>query len=419
MYSSGRMLTASVEYYKDVALPGRSSNLDLQTIKLEMTPVEEDHLMQFKSVIFVVDVSTSMFYTLETVKASLLAFRDVVIGRKLTQASSAADDELFRRKCHVELIVFNEKVKHVWSSKTTLDLTFESAVTDISVGGQTNMGDALKLAFSKCETDRVSWIVVLTDGLSNHGSCQTLASFTSLAESKPANSKIISLGYGNRFDPNILMAIGDFTFLEDEEQIALFVGSLWHEVSNSKFFNVSIEEGPEKIIGTHKIGTLFNERKVVFGTIAQSSYPVKFSFLELTTSGPVQNTRVCHPSIEVGKTLSIDVMNAYYSSETARYTDMIYRDAKASVSDKATLENIKESVKKWTDQVSIQYREQILRLIERLYNSTGDLYRTATISAASLATAAKTQSSYTNKEYMTPKSVSTAKKTLEYARTHQ
>jgi uncharacterized protein YegL len=407
------MLQLQSEVWNNISFPGKTLP-SLWTVKLGMTLVPSPYMMKAKTVIFVVDVSGSMTNALGSVKASLLAFRDVVCGDDVS-------DEIFRRECNVELITFNDVAKRVWSSRSSpSSSSFEHSITSLRCGAGTNMGDALQLAFDSHPADQVSWIVILTDGQPNAGKYQTLESFKRLATRKPEYAKIVTLGYGTEIDTSILMAIGSFTYLENIETISRFMGAFVHEVTTSKFFNVRYlpRDNSEVVIGTADVGVMFNEREVVFGDRRIDGHP------EDTASRTIVFSELCEDSI---KKVKIEcqpmvisdhppryVVEAYYLSKAAQYINILHQSPNMSMVDE-----IGRKVGVWTDECASEARERVLKFVERLKRARGYNIQAILNSAASEGEAALTRTSYTIEQYMSPAARVSAEKTITRSKDYQ
>ena len=399
-------------FWKSVKYGGKSDPVSLLTVEVSTTP-KEQYMMENKTVIFLVDVSGSMENALPSVKASLLAYRDTVIGEGFPD-----DDMLFRGRSHTEIITFSDKIKEVWSSRTSVT-TFNDAVASLKSGGRTNMGDGLRAAFAKCSPNNISWIVVLTDGDSNVGECQSLDSFRRLIFDKPKYTKIITLGYGINFKPEILTCIGSFTYLEDIETITYLMGSLYFEISTCKFFEVRIGvlfASLRIVIGSYNVGTMSNDRKFVLGAIMPpGTIPgppfdsVQTHFAVLTPEGIKEEIRTDKAILSLEENLPVHINQAYYTSKTAKYIEKLYKDATTN-RDARVPNKIKASVEKWTDE-ALPYKENVLRIIEKLGKSQGSERAAAIRMAISGGKAAQAQTSYIDRSYMSPASISAAQHT--------
>ena len=196
-----------------------------------------------KEIIFLVDISGSMQRSMKKVKSSLLAFRDSIVGKSPMEMETLEPeerDQLFRNTVRTRIITFSNDANEAWSSSDS-EATFESVILSLRSEAMTNMGDALKMAFQKTESNIFTWIIAFTDGESNQGPCRTADSFQKLAAKKPLNSKIVSLGYGNRFDPEVLNVVGTFVYVENSEMIPVVLGNLAEEIMTSITFNCVID----------------------------------------------------------------------------------------------------------------------------------------------------------------------------------
>ena len=184
-----------------------------------------------KRVIFLIDVSGSMKRSLKHVKASLMAFAE------LLDRYNSNHEFITSTSVDVDVVAFNDVITNIWPAETS----FAHAVGQMKADGMTNMGDAIVKAFASVKDDEATWIAVLTDGVSNTGCAISLEAFTDLAKKRPRNVKMLSLGYGTHFDVDILTTLGTFIYLQDEEMIPSVMVSLFHEVMTSRHFVCVIE----------------------------------------------------------------------------------------------------------------------------------------------------------------------------------
>ncbi len=214
---------------------------DIIHVQIEMN--NDDIFFTGKEVIFLIDISGSMESSMKKVKSSLLAIRDSIVGKSSLEMMKLEPDErdnLFRNTINVRLITFSNDATEVWSRES--DSTFENAVINLHTEAMTNMSDGLKMAFEKVHPDLFTWIIVMTDGESNMGPCRTANSFQKfVTRTKPLNSKIVTLGYGNKFDPEVLDVVGNFVYLENAEMIPVVLGNLAEEIMTSIGFNCTID----------------------------------------------------------------------------------------------------------------------------------------------------------------------------------
>ena len=141
--------------------------------------------------------------------------------------------------------------------------------------GGTNMGAGIELAYKLKDPSRATWIIVMTDGVSNIGAYQTPDSFKELSRRRPLNSRIITLGYGTEFNAEILKNLGEYTQFDNQEQIATVFGSLAFEVMNTWGFNarISILNKPDEyqmlkiVIGQEDIGSLYPDKIFRYGCV--------------------------------------------------------------------------------------------------------------------------------------------------------
>nr|QBK93142.1 MAG: von Willebrand factor type A domain protein [Pithovirus LCPAC403] len=171
-----------------------------------------------REVILLVDVSSSMKPILDIVKASLKSFRDLI-----SEESKMMDEEI-----DIKLIIFN--------SKATI---FTDEVDKIKVGGRTNISDALNLAFNISSKDKMTWIILFSDGEPNSGIISE-ESFRSFIGVKPERTRIICAGFGKDSSPSILPIIGDFKYIKDINEIDPFFKNVVFEIISATCMNLKI-----------------------------------------------------------------------------------------------------------------------------------------------------------------------------------
>jgi len=371
--------------------------------------------MQHKSVIFVVDVSASMSEVLPMVKSSILAFRKVLFP----DAASAASSILWR--ANIFVVTFSDDAQILWSDKIATN-TFEDAVSSMDVQNSTNMGAGIELAFSLANPEKATWIVVLTDGISNKGRHQTAEAFVALAKTAPKSSKIVSVGYGSEFDPHILNAIGDFQHVSSAEDIPKLMGALAHEVSTASLFggfisgpacfgNVGfvdtadstiVRPMPKVVIGDRYIGVLSTGRKFLFGFVPgeQNSWlhgaRLVMHGLAITETGLLYTTVNLPMFSDSTKIAPDNIRLAFYQAEGARIISGFYFDR--SKNPKPLVDAARATLELWlADPVAIEQRETVLRIANEILRPAVGLRN-----AVHVASSASKQNSYVLDAYATP-----------------
>lgn len=247
MCSNSALFTFTANSYSKIKYQNKIRDI----IHVKLTSNAERHKLTLnKEVILVIDLSQSMYSSLNNLKSALLTFRDLIIGHcsnyddndyiNILNLSPESKDDIFRNTIYVTLITFNESAKEIWSSRSS-NITFEEAVLKMNTNPLTNMGSGIELAFNITNPDLFTWIVVMTDGESNKGKYRHINSFQSLATKKPLNSKIITLGYGKDCNLNILNNIGYFTHIKNKEDISIVFCSISIEIIYSWGFNCIID----------------------------------------------------------------------------------------------------------------------------------------------------------------------------------
>lgn len=380
-----------------------------------------------KQIIFVVDESGSMCNTMPSVKASLFAARNALL--RLLECDSADEEErdrIFTQECNSCIITFSDVATCKWDSAASLSarsinsetIPFSHAVNGLQSGASTNMGDALIMVFDKKLPQHATWIIVLTDGVSNKGPCQTAQSFKDLMSQLPINTKIIPLGYTTEFAPEILSILGDMTYLDSQESIAETLGAIMAEIVtcfgiNAKIYlpaparqvidpnemivvpdNIAV---PRDIIGSKHIGCLFNERKFIYGHLpwgnttnaALSQYhglKGSISYYDIANRYIVETPF----SIREGSSTTPDeIREAYFESSKARLILDIYYHKQTKTFSPQYIACVKAKLADWRHPSAIPHREELLRIL-----NAKEADREQYIAAISAASGARSQTSY-------------------------
>lgn len=379
----------AISHYKFSGEITNGEELEIFHINATRTRCQPFYEMSKKQVIFVVDVSASMYYVLDKVKASLKAFQ-----------------KFFRRDenaciLDINIVTFSEKARVLWTPASTK--TFENAVNGMDVEGATNMVEGLRLAFSLKEENLFTWIVVLTDGIPNRGDCQTLEAFDSFTEKcQPEKSKIITIGYGSDFDPEILDKIGEFTYFSNIEDIPKIFGGLAEEISTTFIFDAQIhysgEAKSEVVIGDPYIGNLYNNRGCIVGFINAVSIS-RLTYYSLEDGG--YHTQLYFGDARQANDGDVYITKKAYFDQTAG--EMIL-DMYTAFRTKGNVENLISKIrlivqgKIWQDSAAAEQRENVLRIATGILSNEKNVGR----EAVHLSAVAKRQVSYTMERLMTP-----------------
>ena len=267
-----------------------------------------------KEIIILIDISGSMEETIKNVQASLFSFRDSLINKtsyEIEQMDPMERDNILRDTIKLRLITFSNDAKEVWSNESTS--TFEDVVSNLRTEAMTNMGDALKLAFGKINSTIFTWIIVMTDGESNEGPCRTSSSFQKLVTvTKPINTKIVTLGYGDRFDPEVLNVVGSFVYLENTEMIPVVLSNLSEEIITAVGFNCTINLNTIKVDETITLNDVIDQDYISGEIIVGDEYigpicpNVSYDYVFLIGSNPINSLIVEYTDIETGNSIVMD-----------------------------------------------------------------------------------------------------------------
>lgn len=346
-----------------------------------------------KSVIFVVDISASMSETLPHVKSSLLAFRRVLFP-------DSSSPEARAWKTNIKIVTFSNEAKLLWDCSSSK--TFEEAISRLQVQDCTNMGAGIEMAYTLVDPTKVTWIVVLTDGVSNKGLHQTPESFKALASRAPPSSRLLTIGYGEDFDVEILNSIGDFTHLENSEQIPILMGALAHEVSTASMFNVfiGVDGSPnEYVFGQSSVGVLSNERFFLAGFVPSKNIDyTKISLRGISINEEGIENHIFNVSqvVDTSEQATDEISREFYRCTAAKIINDLYDKPSRTKIDRA-----KNIVSGWTGILAEEDKQKVLRIIRKmLKNGPQETSNQAIFYAAS----ALKQASYVLDEFSTPSS---------------
>ena len=258
---------------------------------------------------------------------------------------------------------------------------------EIKTYEMTNMGAGIELAFQKTSKKKCTWIVVMTDGHSNRGQYQTLTGFEDLMGKIPPLTKVISLGYGNEFNCDILQAIGEFTYVESAEIIPSVLGSIINEFVFSWGFDAKFEYngslgGLTSIIGQHDIGCLYQEREFVWAGLTEGetveNNELAMIYLSYTNISDLSESTVIANIDDVGGDLHEYLRERYYAAAKGRRLMKIYSTPTSKL--REVVLSIKEDLDSWKEDCAASHKAELLRIIETFEKGdTSNLrYTTAT-----------------------------------------
>jgi len=369
---------------------------DIIHVHIEVGPAS-NHTTN-KEITFLVDVSGSMENSMKQIKSSLLAFRDSLVNRtpdQMMNLDSDTKDDLIRNRIRSRLITFSNEAKEIWSNNSN-DKKLEDCIIGLRSEALTNMGDALKLAFDKTDKNIFTWVIAMTDGESNKGPCRTADSFQKLVTSnKPLNTKVVSLGYGDNFDPEVLNVIGNFAYLDNSEVIPVVLGNLAQEVLSSVGFNCVIDlnkfnmvneftddtviipvgentQDPVKIIvGDRVIGTLCAEGSydiiiLPHGNKCSSSMLNAYDSINIRyTDIATRSEHTIKAHIEHTNEIPGDnIRRMYFESEKKRIIYQLYKAVRLNIKTlERTIKSVENTIESWNDDTSRDSKEEILKMI--------------------------------------------------------
>lgn len=406
-----------------------------------------------KQVIFVVDESGSMISTILPLQASLFAARNSFLrlnGVDVTEMDEATRDQMFSQSCNSSLITFSDQAHYRWESEVASReqgqphtfSSFSQAVNQIRADTSTNMGDALQMAFAKKTPGYITWIILLTDGVSNKGSIQSVPGFKDMMQRLPPLTKIIPLGYTTNFDPEVLSSLGTMTYVDSEENIAEIIGSITAEIMTTYGFDAKITlpslpapiptpddiiivppeiaTRPIDVIGSPTIGCLFNERQFIYGhlpwgnNLITSDHTADNNLNNIVgdnvQKSPASNYIGLSGSVEYfdiqmgvmvtvpfqieddGSVVPDAIREAYFAASKGRILLDIYRQGKLS---QVRADLIRRKIADWLHPTAAIHREEILRILSQRHSWVDR------ITSLTSAQSTQTQSAYRVGRYTT------------------
>jgi uncharacterized protein YegL len=368
-------------------------------ISTQITVREQELCQDNKEVIFLIDISGSMEESMKQLKASLLAFRDNIIGKTPTEMERISEqdrDQLFRNAIRARLITFSNEAEEVWSNNSSY--TFEHVVLSLQSKAMTNMGDALKLAFKRINRHVFSWVILMTDGESNEGPCRTAGSFQRLVtSSKPLNTKIISLGYGNHFDPDVLNRVGIFVYLEDPERIPVVLGNIAEEIITAVGFNcvVDVSESSEiseltddtiivaageddkipgktivgnRVMGTLCSGKIYNHTYLPHGNTQSSELLGTYEYVTIRYTDIASGDEIVinQPIVHLDANPPDRIKNLFFTDKKRELIYNIYKALQKCNNSKIQKEisYVKNILKYWTCDISDSHKDELLKMLQ-------------------------------------------------------
>lgn len=365
-----------------------------------------------KQIIFVVDESGSMAPSLDSLKVSLLAMRDAMLENFPEVTSKPQDKDEVMNTLNMALIGFSDYAHILWRSdecKSKSDRkaehsTFTQAVQGLKAAGATNLGHALKCAFDLKRPQSVTWIVVLTDGMPNTGDYRSVDDFKRFMPTTPEHTKIISLGYGTQWNPEILNVLGSMTYIDDQERIAGIFGSIAGEIVTCFGFDakIMVPSHPaltqHDLFGSTNFGCVYNDRKFMFARLLANASaraflnsPIYIEYYDIVSK---QITTLRHIVSSVSTDIPYDVCAAYFAASKARMVTAFF--SAHDVELEKTRKLITSKIADWEHPSAAEHKADLEHLIQTPQNQHERL------SYVTAAGATASQSDYVSAKYATP-----------------
>jgi len=309
--------------------------------------------------------------------------------------------------------------------------------TDFVAQGLTNIGEGVKLAYSIKNKDKCTWIVVMTDGLPTSGDYTSEKSFVHLKNEAPKNTRIITLGYGKEFSSNILMTLGEFTYIESQELVPVVFGSIANEFKYTWGFNTSWIIGQKDvkikyIVGKSNFGCLYNEREFICGLAAMNSSEKHLlekwiqgsprMILKFTLIQTMEEQKITFNARRSQSRPPEKYREKYYSSAKGRRLKRLSNAMNFVNSNtffvRELCESIKKDVEKWEEPCSLIHKAEILSFIDRIETmiiegANGHMYTAIGYESANKYVESSNQTSNTDSSQYTYSQQNIVRETIE------
>jgi len=300
-----------------------------------------------KEMVVVLDLSSSMRPVLSQLQSALR-----VLKRSL-------DPHII-----LKIIGYNSTAFEIYSGTAGSCPDFQ----ELQTSGYTNMGAGIQLAFTEIDLHKATWLVVLSDGLSNLGKYRTLEHFSKLMEATPKRTEIISIGLGNAFDANIIQSLGDFVYLDDGERIAMFFEDLAQKINRVKIFSIQVQTNfrSRVVIGRSHLGSL--DSPLSFAVVVpklprEAKFHVSFRFMNDLDTRLIKEITLksSEPLLEPPES----VKKEYYEFAALRRFNLLYKNL-TSIYLFSTMETIRKQIAKWNDPCAQDAKVALEKFLLRL-----------------------------------------------------
>lgn len=394
------------------------NNLFEKVLLLDLNVLNQNVEIPYE-IIFCIDISGSMEKSILDVKNTLFAYRDLLVGSK-------ENDDLLKN-FKITLITFNKDAKICWSSGNLVldskdNKSFTQSVEEIIPQGQTNMGSALDLAYSVIEQNKSLFtsIILLTDGESNEGNYRTPQQFKNYISDKSIpNIKIFSIGYGNKYNIDVLKVLGhgDYLHIANSEQIPNVIGGVIGEIKTTlaTYCDIKMETSSgdnsdivsndsliNPIIGNTSIGSLFMDRKYkLCFPIKDIYYNVTISYYDiLEKEQKTIDYKIDNEIDEKIPDVNPEIIAMYYESQVNKIinniVDMSKFDSNKFYSSENVINYVLDLVKDWTSDIAVINKNNLLKEVTEFLNKKKDKYEIRSVTQDSIR-----QNSYTSSFNMT------------------
>ena len=239
----------------------------------------------------------------------------------------------------------------------------------------------------------------MTDGESNMGPQKTADAFHKLVtRNKPLNCKVVSLGYGENFDPEVLNLVGTFVYVDNKEMIPVVLGNLSNEITESFGFNCTItvpdgnqiteitddtiivpdnnltggtDETGKVIVGNRVIGPLINNKTNDYVYLPHGNNisnitnykTVIVSWVDINSQESKQETISIIHTHEPPPDVLIDL---YFDCEKKRILTRLYnvvqKYGNSRINEDVAI--VKDTIKTWLCEISEPHKDEIMKFLQ-------------------------------------------------------
>lgn len=350
--------------------PVEDSNECLATVELEcpddVTPIGVN-------LIIVTDVSLSMKRSIPSLKCTLEAVGNFIL-------------EFPSRNIKLTVITFSTEAEVVFSGYLQKDeetARYFDSVKKIKAVESTNIENGLNLAQKHFDTDKLNGVILLSDGNPNAG-IESIDGFKEFVDKLPVNKDLITIGYGDNYNPKLLDSIGRFTYAPSRSEIPSIIGSYLGQLLSTYAFDAKLVMSiPYRLaIGNARLGTLFTGRKYCFGVSIPKdrceeilASQIKLVYKTFNSPGDIEVVADFYDARE--EEIPDEITTLYYQSSASRMIDAITSKG-ADVSDNMR-DNIQKRIDKWDQDLGKESYRRVKKALKGEHNIHRETFKSSTL----------------------------------------